>query len=260
MKNKILIHIAKESEYLSFIQNLNSVVSDNIEIIALGVHGNLFELFHIHRPNVIILPAKEYTQEFHDFINEYNKSVKIIIFINANIPDEQLIEYWNLNKITLAGKKECLVTDVENPLLYSKLYDSNIFTRINPEKPRNNKIAVMLSEDNQKNIDIVGPMLYPHSKERLVLFNSPTFNPPQNVGVLNQHDACLILNNYECLIDLDDKYSIESQVCGIDNIEIANDISSNIANKILKNNIYDLEISSFKYYVQNQFLPTVFEG
>jgi len=260
MKNKILIHVAKENEYISFIQNLNPIISDDNEIIALSVHGNLFELFYAHKPNIVILPANEYTQEFHDFINEHNKSCKIIIFVNVNIPDEQLIEYWNINKIILAGKKQCLITVLENPLLYSKLYDSNIFYRIDPNKPRNDKIAVMLSENNQKNIDIIGPMLYPYSNEKLVLFNSPTFNPAQNVGMLNQYDACLILNTYMCLIDLDDKYSIEAQVCGIDNIEIENDISSNIANKILKNTQYDLDTSSFKYYIQNQFLPTILEG
>jgi len=260
MKNKILIHVAKENEYISFIQNLNTSVSDNDEIIAVSVHGNLFELFHAHKPNIVILPAHEYTQEFHDFINEHNKTIKIIIFINVHIKDQQIIEYWNLNKLTLAGKKEYLVAESDNSLLYSKLYDSNIFTRISPEKPRNEKIAVMLSDDNQKNTAIIGPLLYPYSNAKLVLFNSPTFNPPQNVGMLNQHDACLILNTYQFLIDLDDKYSIEAQVCGIDNLQIENDIPSNIANKILKNTQYDLDTSSFKYYIQNQFLPTILEA
>jgi hypothetical protein len=260
MKNKILIHVAKENEYISFIQNLNVGVSENDEIIAVSVHGNLFELFYAHKPNIVILPAHEYTQEFHDFINEHNKTIKIIIFINTNIKDEQIIEYWHLNKLILAGKKEYLITKSENPLLYSKLYDSNIFNRISPEKPRNDKIAVMLSENNEKNIEIISPLLYPYSNERLVLFNSITYNPPQNVGVLNQYDACLILNSYQSLIDLDDKYSIEAQVCEIDNLQTENDLSHNITNKILKKTQYDLDTSSFKYYIQNQFLPTILEG
>jgi hypothetical protein len=78
--------------------------------------------------------------------------------------------------------------------------------------------------------------------------------------MLNQHDACLILNTYQYLIDLDDKYSIEAQVCGIDNLQTEKDIPYNITNKILKKTNYDLDTLSFKYYIQNQFLPTILEG
>jgi hypothetical protein len=260
MKTKILIHIAKENEYISFVQNLNSCISDNEEIFPVSVHSNLFELCYANKPDILILPAHEYTQEFHDFINENNQSIKVIIFVNIEIKNAQLIEYWNLNKVILAGKKGYLGSESENVLVYDKLYDSSIFTKILIDQPRNNKIAVMLSEDNQKNNTLIGPLLYPNSNERLVLFNSATYNPPQNVGTLNQQDACLILNSYQCLIDLDDKYSIEAQVCGIDNIKIEDDIPFNIANKILKTKDYDLDMSSFKYYVQNQFLPTILKG
>jgi vacuolar-type H+-ATPase subunit H len=70
---------------------------------------------------------------------------------------------------------------------------------------RNDKIAVLLSDDNQKNDQYLQNILYPMTKEKLVLFNSMSYRHSQNVGILNPTDLCLILNTYKCLLDLDNK-------------------------------------------------------
>ena len=73
-------------------------------------------------------------------------------------------------------------------------------------------------------------ILYPKTKEKLCLFNSSTFKHPQNLGYLSQADINLVLNTFSKLIDITDSYSIEAQICGIENIEVSDSLLENIHN------------------------------
>ena len=71
---------------------------------------------------------------------------------------------------------------------------------------------------------------------------------------------CEVFNTYGGLIDIDNKYSIEADVCGIDNISIDGNLIDNISNKITKPKINDIEQSSYSYFMKNIFLPKVIKG
>ena len=108
-KLKVITHISADSEYRSFIKNLYHD-NDMLEVSSTNAHGNLFEIYYQHKPDVIVLCASEYTQEFHDFISEHEKHLQIVLFINVPINNEQLIDFWNNTSILGVGRKDYLTT------------------------------------------------------------------------------------------------------------------------------------------------------
>jgi len=256
-KTKIITHIPSgNDEYRSFIKNLYNN-DDILDVSSTNIHGNLFEIYSQYKPDILILCASEYTQEFHDFISEHEKHLQIVLFINVAITNIQLIDFWNSTSILGVGRKEYLAKPLINDkLFYNKLYDSTIFIKIETEN-RNDKIAVLLSTNDETNEKIIGPYLYPSTKEKFILFNSPTYKKSQNTGTLNAADTALVLNTYKCLIDLDNRYEIEAKVCSIDNINTEGDLIENIQNCIVKNTDINIEKSSYDYFIKNKFLSTI---
>jgi hypothetical protein len=256
-KTKIITHIASGTgEYRSFLKNLYHS-NDVVDVSSTNFHGNLFEIYYQYKPDILIMCAGEYTQEFHDFISEHEKHLQIVLFIDVPINNTQLIDFWNNTSILGVGRKDYLTKPLTNDkLFYNKLYDNTIFSKTDTEN-RNDKIAVILSKDDEINEKIIGPYLYPATKEKFVLFNSPTYKKFQNTGTLNAPDTCLVFNTYKCLVDLDNSYEIEASVCSINNIETEGDLLENIKNGIVKNIDINIEESSYDYFIKNKFLSTI---
>jgi hypothetical protein len=255
-KLKVITHISGDSEYRSFIKNLYND-NDMLDISSTNAHGNLFEIYYQYKPDVIILCASEYTQEVHDFISEHSKHLQIVLFINVSINNEQLIDFWNSTSILGVGRKDYLAKPLNNnELFYNKLYDDTIFSKTDSGE-RNDKIAVLLSKNDEINENSIGSYLYPTTKEKLVLFNSQTYKKFQNVGTLNAPDICLIFNTYKCLVDLDNNYELEAKVCNIENISLDGNLLENIQNHIVKNTDINIKESSYDYFIKNTFLPKI---
>lgn len=250
---KILLHLSNENEYRSFVRALVKNCSDQFQIIGNSVHGTLFDTHHKLKPDIVILPTNEYTQEFHDYITEYHKTVKIILFTNNLVVNIQIINFWNNMNISILSKTEHYPElKPTNWIQCNDLYDDNIYYNLN--KARNNKIAVMLSTDDEKNRNALEKVLYPNSTNKLVLFNSTTFKHPQNVGLLTPEDLCKVLNVFHKLIDLDNKFSAEASVCGIDSISIDGEILDNIVNNKLQSQT-SLKYKSYSNFILQSFLP-----
>lgn len=253
---KILLHLSNENEYRSFIRSLVKNAKDNLNLIGNVVHDVLFDTHYKLKPDVVILPTNEYTQEFHDYITEYYNSTKIVLFTNNVVVNTNIINFWNSTNITIVSKKEWYTEQQpKNLISYDSLYDDEIYKNL--QKQRNNKVAVYLSSDDDNNKQLLEGILYPHTKIPLVMFNSPTFKHPQNVGLLTSEDSCKILNTYQALIDVDNRFSLEAAACGIDNLSTNGNISDNISSKILKPNVIDISNRSYSHFIQTTFLPTL---
>lgn len=257
-KKKILAHLNHDHEYKSFLHNLFDVSSDEYDIAAVNFHGNLFEAYHQHKPDIIVGPANEYSQEMHDFITDNAANVKISIFLNIPMQNNDVATFWNKHQILCVGQRSNMVTDriLDQVCLYDRLYDHKIF--MCNHEARNDKTAVMLSSNNETNDRILSNILYPNSQEKIVLFNSANYQHPQNVGMLSPPDINLVFNSYSYLLDLDDIYNIESQVCGIQNISVEGDILENIRSVKLRSLVpFDGIQSSYGAFIKNIFLKAL---
>lgn len=253
---KILIHHSTENEYTSLVHNLYEH-KNILNIMLVNIHGNLFEIFHKLKPDVVMLPLTDYSQEIQDFISEYSRSVKIILMANAKIDNLSVLNFWNDNSVWLIGKKDNVISEVapNKSLLYDKLYNSKIYGHLNQK--RNDKIAVMLSDNDDENMEFLINILYPKTKEKLCLFNSATFKHPQNLGYLSPTDTNLILNSFSKLIDISRTYDIEAQVCEIDNIQLSDHLLDNIHNNTTKTKIENIDNLSYSYFITNNLLKII---
>jgi hypothetical protein len=202
--------------------------------------------------------VSEYTQEFHDFITEYHNSTKVVLFLNVHVDKKDIFKFWNENNVSVVGKSIYFAgaNDAGLWLQYDSLYDDTVYSQID-NSVRNDKIAVILSSDDTKSALSLGSLLYPNSSEKLVLFNSPTYKHPQNVGMLNPADTCVIFNTYKALIDIDDSFRLESQVCGIPNISTEDDLLKNIQNNTTKEIIENADKLSYDNFFKKIFSPKI---
>ena len=255
---KILIHICNHTEYQSFVKTFYENERDDIQLMSASVHGNLLEIYYQTKPEFVVLPANEYTQEFHDFISEYYKNTKIILFLNGHVDNKDIFKFWNDHNISIVGKSIYFIesNNTELWIKYDLLYDNTIYSRMN-NTTRNNKVAVILSSDNTKNNSLLSSLLYPMSSERLVLFNSATYKHPQNVGILNPADTCVILNTYKSLVDIDDNFRLQAQVCGITNISTDGNLLNNIRENTTKEIIENADQLSYNNFFKEIFSPKI---
>jgi hypothetical protein len=254
---KILIHHSDEQEYNSIVHNLYDY-KDSLQIILANVNRNLFDIYNKSKPGIVMFPASDYSQEIHDFISEYSKSVKIIVVANIKIDNQTILNFLDGNSVWLVGKKNNIISEKipSKSLFYDNLYNSKIYRHMDNQN-RNDKIAVILSDNDDDNMKFLVNILYPKTKEKLCLFNSNTFKHPQNLGYLSQADINLILNTFNKLIDITDSYSIEAQICGIENIEVSDTLLENIHNNTTKPKIENTNTLSYSYFIANHLLKII---
>jgi hypothetical protein len=253
----ILIHHSNEQEYNSIVHNLYDH-KDSLQIILANVNRNLFDIYNKSKPNIVMFPASDYSQEIHDFISEYSRSVKIIVVANIKIDNQTILNFLDDNSVWLVGKKNNIISEkiLSKSLVYDNLYNSKIYSHM-ANNSRNDKIAVILSHNDDDNMKFLVNILYPKTKEKLCLFNSNTFKHPQNLGYLSQADINLVLNTFSKLIDIADSYSIEAQICGIENIEVSDSLLDNIHSGTTKPKIENTDTLSYSYFITNYLLKII---
>lgn len=220
-----MAHVGGSRQYRSIVRCLQQSLNQE-QLLVNQLHGNLFDAAYLFKPTIALFPALEYTQEVHNFIAQAN-NVKIFLYVDIEIPQKELVDFWNANcKCIVKNNTEKSIT---NKLSFDHIYDDNVFTNLNMK--RNNKIAVSLSGDMDKNHKILDGSLYPNFKDKpIVLFNNPQFEHPQNIGIYNEPDLNYVLNTYELFVDIDNEFNIETNVCGIPKLDIQVNLLESIQN------------------------------
>jgi hypothetical protein len=250
---KILAHVSYSNKnYISFIKYLVQNNNQTMQTLAASLHGNIFDAVEDTKSDYVLLSIEEYTQEFHDFINDINKPV--FIFTDKNIPENIIDNLKSRNNVRFIANKNTTSLPEDKTLFYDGLYDSEIF--YDKKISRNNQIVVLLSRNNENNLSIK-EYLYPLSNERIVCFNNPEFDHPLNLGVLSDIDTNDILNKSAGVIDVDNNYSLEAKACGCPYISCDGSIIQNIKNMTTQESTADLNLSSFQYFITQTLTPYI---
>lgn len=243
--NTILAHLSQERIYLPILQK----IGDSKKVIATNLHESIFDVYHKIKPDMVIVPIHEYTQEFHDFVVSFKDKIDIVLY-TGNVFHDEIIKYYLSNKIKIIGSNQ--LPEADNVLRYSYIYDDQIYKNLDQE--RNDKILVILSNDNDKNHSLLDDILYPKTKIKLCLTNNHTFKHPQNIGVTNTNDLSVVLNSFGSLIDIDSNFTIEAQACNINNILVSDNLINNIQNKTYIDHISNIEEYTITNFVNNKIL------
>lgn len=251
---KIIIHTSQEPLYKSLVRPL--FFQSEFETLSIDVHQRLMDICHKIKPNVVFLPASEYTQEFNDFIVDNHTKTKIVIVLNVMIPEDkqEIIRFWQKCNVLIIGSHticQNITNELDNNLIFDRLYDSYVYKKDNHIQ-KTKKVAVLLSNNSVIN-DELRSCLYPNViNKKIVLFNNPKFIHIQNLGLLSEADLSLIMNSYEAIVDLDNRYELEAQVCGIPNIETTGNLKENIESQKTKSTKYnEIDNLSYDYYITN---------
>tara|TARA_B100001778_G_scaffold18865_1_gene14153 strand:+ start:5217 stop:6008 length:792 start_codon:yes stop_codon:yes gene_type:complete len=237
------------------IQNIRT--RDDVQMLFASLHGKLFAMYNEHKPNYVIWPVSEYTQEVQDFIAEYTVGVKVILIIDTEIPQQELDQYFNSRDNMAFIVDETITKEYRNTITkYGRMYDDDVYHASDLE--RNDKIVALLSTDNDKNRRMLDEIIYPNNKHdhKVVVVNNPEYDSPVNVGVFNYYDLAFILKTFDKVIDIDKIFQLESQACGIKYLDIGNeDILDTINNNKYSQDIDNLSEHTYNHFVKEEFLP-----
>lgn len=244
---KILAHICREKTYLPLVQGLG----EKIDLVSGILHEVLFDAYHKCQPDVVILPMQEYTQEFHEFVDQFKNKTQIIIFLGS-LNNKDITEYCQKQAVSTIEQNQ----SENNELSYKFLYDTNTFRAL--DLPKIDKILTILSNNNEYNHQMLDSILYPNSMLKLVLINNKEFAHQQNIGYAEPNDLSILMNHYDYVIDLTKEYYAELQACTTKTIKLdENNLKHNIENKVLVPKINDVEQYSIYNFINNQLLPFI---
>lgn len=256
MKSTIALHDAQIDLAKGINKFLIQKLSDtpDTNIIFDKLHGKLFGIYQKHQFSTLIWHMSEYTQELHDFIRDYSDIVKIYLVIDQDI-DIKLAESINATNTNILLKNKTNNIFGRTACVFDNLYDHSIFYDM--ELHRNNKTVVLLSRNNDKNIQLLYENIYPQTNKPIVVVNNPEFESPVNLGIFNYPDLANILNIFEGVIDLDQNYLLESQASNIKYYDISNNrsIVDAIDNNVTMEKISHIEQYTYEYFVEKYLLP-----
>lgn len=221
MSIDILIH--KNSYTKTHTSIVYSLVKQIEKHHVINTHDKIYDLFYMLGPEKIVLQAEEYSNEWHSFIaDETGNGKKLQVFITIDNNDTKHDQYisllrqiQNTNATFLVPKNLNEKLKEENikvkSIEYEYLYNSDVFHRLdNLEK--NDKTLCIMSTDSSC-INRIEEVLYPRSKEKIVLINNSEVEHDQNIGLMFDSDLNKALNTFGSVIDLSSSYLAEVVAC-----------------------------------------------
>ena len=253
MKKTILLNDCRNDASKSINKYLIENLSQDYDIAFNQLHNRLFHTQQTIKGNALFWAASEYTQEFHDYVVEYQNDVAIFLLVDVYIQQKELIDFLNNSNIKLISNK-----NIDNKFTscfaeYGDLYEDSIF--YNMQKERNDKTIAILSHDNDKNNQILNPITYPVSDHKVIALGNPEYDSPINLGIFNSPDLSQIFNTFLQVIDLSGRYRLQAQACNIPYIDIETQID--ISNPQLNAEIDNLETCTYKHFVNNNIIPFI---
>lgn len=213
--------------YRSIIRHLKK----QTECLVAQMHDQVYDTIYTTKANIIIYPISEYTQEIHNYIvDEANKKVSLVLYIDRNIEQKELLDFLTKNTATKYIIPKNIGYNLDSRcLIHENMYDNHIYSQMNMQESRNNKVAVLMSSEDDRNHEYLDSQLFPYkNKYPIVLLNNPNFKHDQNIGICNEIDLNFILNKYSYLVDLDKEFFIEAKISNIPIVDTSLSIQDSI--------------------------------
>lgn len=256
MKKTILINDARSNAAKSINKYLLEEFGKDKDYDVLF---NIFhqKLYHVHqtkRPNVVVWAISEYTQEIHDYIIEFSSTVRIILLVDTPITQADLIQFLNQSNVNIILDKKTKY-EFSNPIAtYDKLYEDSLF--FNQNKDKNDKTLILLSKDNDKNLEIINLPKEIKEVYNIVAIGNPAYESTINLGLFQYADLGNILSDFSVVVDIDNEYSLECQACGVRSAIIDKDFDiTNITS--FKPETEDIDQCTYNNFVNNNIIPFI---
>lgn len=191
-----------------FINNIyDTLVRMDHEVEQSDVNKDIYKIYHKYPFNIAIFIASKFSQDIAQFVSEfYNGKNPIKFIIYHDVLNEQIIQDYGGIVTNLSKDKK------NNTITIPRLLNENIFR--NTKTSRNKGTYVVFLEHSKVLPEDLTKELYPASKKKIKMFNSPYIQHYQNIGLLSEQDKADILNSNEFFINIDNQYTDEAIACG----------------------------------------------
>jgi hypothetical protein len=182
---------------------------DGYNILGSSINNNLYQIYYSMKPTHAIFHANMITPEIMQFIGDFSDKVKCYLYhdvVSSDIVNH--FQSYNIQHLTYDTTQPNAVH------LPSDLIDTKLF-HLNTNIATNDGLVCFI--DRLPILpDFLKNHLYPKSTLPIKLFNNPYIQHPQNLGLLNESDKALVLQNhkYYLVINDNDEYIREAQNCG----------------------------------------------
>ena len=256
MKTLHTFYTAQSIPHRCISQSLYNKTSEDLEIQTVSVFGRLFDYTERTKPKNVFLSICDYSQEVHDWINEYQHDINIFLLLDKAL-GENNADLWTFfcqSKVKVIANTTLVQNIPPHFLTYDNKYDSSTFQ--NREQTRNDRIAVMSSGQDEDRAKI-NELLYPNTKLKINIFNDANWPSDQNLGMLDPVQLNDVLNTYNKFIDLSSNLMLEAQACGITPIDISGDIKQAIEDNKVLAPVTKLENRTYDYFTEHEVLPYI---
>jgi len=208
------MNILIQNSPFKFMNNLLFLNNTSIRISVFNNDNDLYKTYFAVKPDVIFLSSVHLTTNTRQFIEDVQDSTKIFIYhFDSKDSYLEIIKYLDLNNLNV---KHILHDQIDNSIIIpNNLINTSIFNKNNISDNRLNKIVCFL--DGFKEIpSSINSYLYPNNNTPILLFNNPTIQHPQNLGILAEPTKAELLKSYKYYLScgsLND-YSNEAIACG----------------------------------------------
>lgn len=228
MSKKILINDSNNIYIKNLIKYTVKSISNDYEVFVNRWNGQLFYSYQKINPDIIIWSTSSYDQEFHQFLEEY-QNCNVLLYEDSIISQNELIPILNkYNHLSFVSNRNVWKNNISK---LDKLYDDQIF--FNQHLERNNKYLVLLSSDNDKNKNLIQPIIYPNNPDKkIVAVGNPEFENPVNIGAVGYENLPTLFNEFTYLIELESNYHLEAFACGINILDGKENLQQAIDNNL----------------------------
>lgn len=256
MKTLHTLHTAQSIPHRCITQSLYNLGGDDLEVQTVNVYGRIFDFTERTKPKNVFLSICDYSQEVHDWINEYQNDINIFLLLDKALGEnnQDLWTFFCQSQIKVIANTTLIQNIPPHFLTYDNKYDSTVFR--NREQNRNDRVAVMSNGQDEDRAKI-NELLYPKTKLKINIFNDAKWVSDQNLGMLDPAQLSDVLNTYDKFIDLSANLTLEAQACGINSIDPSGDIKQAIEENKTLGSVTKLENRTYDYFTEHEVLPYI---
>lgn len=208
MKQNIIIQNT-DQKFLNHIAL--SKLSEEYNIYQINLHNTIYEVFYRLNPVLVLLDAAAISRDIYQFINEFKNTNNICIYHDTNMYDK-ILSIDNIKHFIDDEYIESKYSNNEYVLRIPPLVNKSLYEKSN-EATKTTQVVCFL--DKIKFIDAkLMSVLYPQSKQKILLYHNKSIQHPQNMGMLSEKEKVDILKKSSHYLCVNNTYLYDAIAAG----------------------------------------------
>lgn len=211
----------KSIYYCGSIKGLKSRLVENIKLSNVKFYEENSNIdiykYAINNISNYIISIDRLDKHSLMFIEENKQRYKI--FIDATSDEFHLNHSDSIDGVSYLVNSDI---NVDNCINVSKFVNYSLFNKNGAYSNRKDILAVFLNNTTEVPYNLIKHILKNNLEYRIRFFDNTNIKHPCNVGLVSEKDKANILKTYKYFLSLNNNYTYEAYLCGIQLINIKN--------------------------------------